>query len=37
MSPFFAALRCCADEKPSARIADCARMKSYPCTIDDLG
>jgi hypothetical protein len=32
-----AELRYCADEKPSARIADCARMKTHPCAIGDLG
>jgi hypothetical protein len=26
----------CADSGPSARIADCARMKSHPCAIGDL-
>jgi hypothetical protein len=29
-------LRFCADEKPCARIADCARMKSHPYAIGDL-
>jgi hypothetical protein len=29
-------LGCCADERPSARIADCARMKSHPHAIRDL-
>jgi hypothetical protein len=33
---YLAGLRFCADEKPSARIVDGARMKSYPRTIDDL-
>jgi hypothetical protein len=27
----------CADGVPSARITDCARMKSYPGAISDLG
>ena len=31
-----AALRYCADEKPSARIVDCERIKRHPFTIDDL-
>jgi hypothetical protein len=29
-------LRFCADENPSARIVDCARMKGHPRAIDDL-
>jgi len=31
-----AVVQCCADEDPSARIADCARMKSHPSAIADL-
>jgi hypothetical protein len=31
-----AALRCCADGFPSARIADRARIKNHPYAIGDL-